>query len=323
MAWPHDEMTWKDPPEIEDTFVEIIQALHTGQKIKLVVNDEAEEHQALKKLNSAGIDLKQILFYRVPNVDAWMRDCGPIFVVNGKTKEKAMAHWKFNAWGNKYEELLEDSKIPEELNKSLKLKIFRPGIVLEGGSIDVNGTGTLLTSEQCLLNKNRNPNLTKWQIEEYLKNFLGVSSILWLKEGIVGDDTDGHVDDIARFVSQNTIVCAFEDIKDDENYGILKENFELLEKMKDEKGNKLNIVKIPMPGFVGDDEGRLPASYLNFYIGNSAVAVPIFGHENDRKALDILQKCFPERKVVGINCTAMVYGFGTIHCRSQQEPKIL
>ena len=163
--------------------------------------------------------------------------------------------------------------------------------------------------------------MTKTQIEQYLKDYLNVSNILWLKEGIVGDDTDGHIDDLARFVSQNTVVCAFEDNPDDENYEILKKNYELLVKMKDEKGNRLNVIKLPMPGFVGDKEGRLPASYCNFYIGNEAVVVPVFGHEDDKKALEILQKRFPERKVIGINCTSMVYGFGALHCVSQQETK--
>ncbi|MEK6891828.1 MAG: agmatine deiminase family protein, partial [Nanoarchaeota archaeon] len=228
----------------------------------------------------------------------------------------------FNAWGNKYDDLKEDNTIPYEMNKKMKLQMFEPKIVLEGGSIEVNGTGTLLTSEQCLLNKNRNPNLTKTQIEQYLKDYLNVSNILWLKDGIVGDDTDGHIDDLARFVNQNTVVCAFEDKPDDENYEILKENYELLTKMKDEKGNKLNIIKLPMPGFVGDRGGRLPASYANFYIGNESVVVPVFGCDNDKKALEILQKLFPARRVVGINCTSMVYGFGALHCVSQQEPKI-
>lgn len=322
MAWPHDVNTWKDPLEIEDTCVEIVWALHAGEKIKLLVNDEEEERRAKEKLKNAKIGLNQVIFCRIPNVDAWMRDCSPIFLVNDKTKEKRYVHWEFNAWGNKYDDLLEDRAIPKKLSEFLKLKSFRPGIVLEGGSIDVNGTGTVLTSEQCLLNKNRNPSLTKERIEQYLKDYLNVSNVLWLREGIAGDDTDGHIDDIARFVGQNTVVCAFEDDENDENYPILKENYNLLLEMKDENGKNLNVIRLPMPGFVGDKEGRLPASYLNFYIGNSAVAVPVFGHENDKKALEILQKQFPSRKVVGINCTAMVYGLGTIHCRSQQEPQI-
>lgn len=231
-----------------------------------------------------------------------------------------MVKWNFNAWGNKYSDLKEDNKIPYDLNERLSLQMFEPGIVLEGGSIEVNGAGTVLVTEQCLLNKNRNPNLNKEAIEKYLKEFLNVRNVLWLKEGIVGDDTDGHIDDIARFVNKNTILCAYEDNKSDDNYLPLKENYELLKSMKDQDGKGFNIVKLPMPGFVGDKKTRLPASYANFYIGNSAVVVPIFGHENDAKALKIIQKLFPDRKIVGINCTAMVYGLGTLHCCSQQQP---
>jgi agmatine deiminase len=193
---------------------------------------------------------------------------------------------------------------------------------LEGGSIDVNGKGTLLTTEQCLLNKNRNPNLSKSEIEKFLKDHLGVRYVLWLKNGICGDDTDGHIDDLARFVNPTTIVCAFEEDEKDENYSPLKENYELLLKSVDQDGNKLNIVKLPMPSAVGND-GRLPASYTNFYIGNSKVLVPIFGHKNDQVALAILQKLFLDRKVVGINCVDLVHGFGTIHCISQQQPSTI
>lgn len=235
-------------------------------------------------------------------------------------KNLAMVHWIFNAWGGKYEELAKDTKIPEIMNEKLALRCFKPGIVLEGGSIDVNGKGTLLTTEQCLLNKNRNPSLSKEQIGAYLKDYLGVSHIIWLKEGIVGDDTDGHVDDIARFVDPTTVLCAYEEDEDDENHAPLKENYELLLKSKDQDGNDLKIIKLPMPGFVGDEKGRLPASYANFYIGNKAVLVPVFGHENDKKALAIIQKAFPGRKAVGINCADLLHGLGTIHCISQQQP---
>ena len=324
LSWPHNEITWPNMvPKIEEIYIQFIKALHSGQKINLLVNDKDKEDYVKNKLIKSKINLSQIVFHQIKNIDAWIRDYGPIFVVNDKTKQKAMVKWIFNAWGNKYDDLKEDNIIPHEMNKKLNLKIFEPKIVLEGGSIEVNGNGSLLTSEQCLLNKNRNPSLSKTQIEKYLKDYLNVSNILWLKEGIVGDDTDGHIDDLARFVNQNTVVCAFEDNPDDENYQILKENYELLTKMKDEKGNKLNIVKLPMPGIVGDKRGRLPASYCNFYIGNDAVIVPVFGHENDKKALEILQKLFLSRKVVGINCKSMVYGFGALHCVSQQEPKII
>jgi len=194
--------------------------------------------------------------------------------------------------------------------------MFEPGIVLEGGSIEVNGAGMVLTTEQCLLNDNRNHQLKRADIEEYLKEYLNVSDVLWLREGIAGDDTDGHIDDIARFVSNDTVLCAFEENPADENYKILKENYDRLREFG------LNVVKLPMPGHLGDRHARLPASYANFFIGNSAVAVPIFGHANDRRALDIIQECFPSRRVVGIHASAMVHGLGTIHCCSQQEPRV-
>jgi len=325
IAWPHNKETWPEDmlKEVEKYYSEWTKALHAGQKVKILVNDEDFEEKARLKLKNHGIeDFKNILFYKIKTVDAWIRDYGPTFVISNKTKQKAMVKWIFNSWGNKYDDLKEDSQVPYEINKIMRLPLFEPKIVLEGGSIEVNGSGTILTTEQCLLNKNRNPHLKKEQIEQFLKDCLNVSNILWLKEGIAGDDTDGHIDDIARFVSQNTIVCAFEDNKNDENYEVLKENYELLLKMKDENGDKLNIIKLPMPGFVGDKDRRYPASYCNFYIWNEAVVVPVFGHENDKKALDILQKLFPDRKIVGINSKELVYGFGSFHCLSQQEPKI-
>ena len=324
LAWPHNPDTWPKEmlEEVENSYAEFIKAIHTGQKVKILLNDKEMEQNVKNKLKKSKINLSQVLFYQIMNVDSWMRDCGPSFVVSHAEKKLAMVKWIFNAWGNKYEDLKEDAHIPYSMNKLMKIPIFEPGIVLEGGSIEVNGTGTLLTTEQCLLNKNRNPGLGKQEIEEYLKGYLNVSNILWLKEGIAGDDTDGHIDDIARFVNQNTIVCAFEEDKSDENYKILKENYELLENMKDENGKKLNIIPLPMPGFVGDKGRRYPASYLNFYIGNEAVCVPVFGDKNDEQALKILQKLFKNRKIVGIDCKAMVYGFGALHCVSQQEPKV-
>ncbi|MBI2101284.1 agmatine deiminase family protein [Candidatus Woesearchaeota archaeon] len=324
LAWPHNKDTWPAEMlmEVEDSYAKFVKVLHTGQKVKILVGNHDSELKVREKLNQAGINLSQIILYQIGNQDAWIRDYGPTFVVNNKENKLAMVKWVFNAWGDKYDDLKPDNGIPYEMNKIMKLPLFEPGIVLEGGSIEANGSGTLLTTEQCLLSKNRNSNLKKDEIEKYLKDYLNVSNILWLREGIAGDDTDGHIDDIARFVNQNTVVCAFEENENDENHSILLENYKLLSQMRDERGNKLNIIKLPMPGFVGDDERRYPASYTNFYIGNEAVVVSIFGHENDSKALEILQKLFPNRKVVGVNCKAMAYGFGALHCVSQQEPKI-
>ncbi len=322
ISWPHNRTTWPERiEEVEQSYIGFIKALHTGQRINLLVDSEESKSGIASKLNQAGIDASKVSLYIIKNEDIWIRDYGPTFVVNKSSKSIAMVKWGFNAWGNKYEDLLPDDNVPHEMNKILNLKMFEPGIVMEGGSIEVNGRGILLTTEQCLLNKNRNPKLTRKEIEQCLKAHLNVSKILWLKEGIVGDDTDGHIDDIARFVNANTIVCAYEESKNDENYGLLKKNYELLLDMANQDGKKFDIVKIPMPGKVEIDGKRLPASYANFYIGNKAIVVPIFRHENDKKALSIIQSLFPRKKVVGVDCKTMVEGLGTLHCASQQQPK--
>jgi agmatine deiminase len=247
----------------------------------------------------------------------WFRDYGPIFVK--QNADLAMVHWTFNSWGEKYEELMKDAQIPHVINKFMRLRCFEPGIVLEGGSIDVNGAGTVLTTEQCLLNKNRNGCLKKEEIEKFLEDFLGVTHVIWLKMGIAGDDTDGHVDDLARFVNPTTVVCGYDD-GDDENSEALRKNYELLCQSTDQDGKKLEVIKLPMPGKIAYDSKRLPASYTNFYIGNRAVLVPTFESENDKAAISILQKLFPKRNVVGVDCVDLIYGFGAIHCISQQQP---
>lgn len=324
LAWPYDETTFPDRVDsAEKTYISIIKAIHRSENVNLLVLDQDVRDKIMKMLKKENVDMNNIQFHIADYADVWFRDYGPSFVVNKQEKKMAIVKWIFNAWGNKYDELKKDNKMPFEINKKMKLQMFEAGIVLEGGSIVVNGNGTLLTTEQCLLNKNRNPNLSKEDIENYLKEYLGVKNIIWLKEGIVGDDTDGHIDDIARFVNQNTVLCAFEENEEDENYKILKENYDILMNSRDENGNKLNIIKLPMPGFVADeDRNRLPASYANFYIGNNVVLVPVFGHENDKKALSIIQKYFPEREIVGIDCRDLVYGLGTLHCISQQQPMI-
>ncbi len=318
LTWPHNELTWPDGmlAEVERTYVEIIRALHTGQTIKLLVNNFERERKIRNLLSHEGIVLNPIAFIPIASEDSWIRDYGPTFVANCDSRQLAMVKWTFNAWGNKYDDLLPDDRIPREINRTLNLPMFEPGIVLEGGSIDVNETGLVLTTEQCLLNKNRNPHLTTADIEEYLRQYLNVKDVLWLTEGIVGDDTDGHIDDIARFVNNETVVCALEEDRSDGNYEILKDSYDRLRTLVK------NVVPLPMPGYVGDRHARLPASYAKFYIGNEAVVVPTFGHENDERAVAIIQQCFPTRRVVGVRATAMVHGLGTIHCCSQQEPRV-
>ncbi len=323
LAWPHDPSTFPDRVEkAEAVHVKIIDAIHRGEAVNLFVKDDDMKNRVAGLLEAGNVDLERIHFLVHDYADVWIRDYGPTFVIDKDRKNLAMVHWTFNAWGDKYEELRKDAVIPSVMNQQMRLNSFRPGIVLEGGAIDVNGEGMLLTTEQVLLNKNRNPRLSKNEVEKYLKEYLGVNHIIWLKDGIAGDDTDGHIDDIARFVNPRTILCAYEDDETDGNYQALKKNYELLLESKDQDGNPLEVIRLPMPGFVGDAQGRLPASYANFYIANEVVLVPVFGHGNDRLALDIIQKCFPDRKIVGIDCNDLVYGLGTIHCVTQQQPAV-
>jgi agmatine deiminase len=255
-------------------------------------------------------------------VDAWIRDYGPNFIVrssHGK-REVSLVRWIFNAWGGKYESLMQDDSIMDHLTPLLGLPVFRTGLVLEGGSIDTNGGGTVLVTDQCLLNPNRNPHLSRHGVEQALNHFLGFIHFIWLGEGIEGDDTDGHIDDIARFVNPATVVAAEETNTADRNEKPLRENLKRLREATDQRGKKLTVVTIPMPGRVEGPEGRLPASYLNFYIANGVVLVPIFGHAQDAAALRILQELFPKRRVLGIRSEDLVLGLGGIHCITHEEP---
>jgi len=326
LSWPKDPETWPDRvPQAETVFLRMMEALAPHERINLLVNDSATEELVRARCTFPGA--ANIRFHQLETVDSWIRDYGPNFLINDEGK-LAYNDWIFNAWGNKYEELKKDDSIPARLEKDLKVvQRFEPGIVMEGGSIDVNGDGCVLTTEQCLLNPNRNPQLGRDEIEEYLKNHLGIEKVLWLGEGIVGDDTDGHIDDIARFVAPDVIVCAVEDDPDDANYELLQDNLKRLQKLTDAHGRPFEIVTLPMPGIVGGSStdtrnlDRLPASYANFYIANNVVLVPIVGHSNDQRALDTLQRLFPSRRIVGIDCEPLVWGMGTIHCVTQQQPQ--
>lgn len=321
LSWPYDLDSFPKIDRVEQAYVSLIKAIHVGEMVNLLVKDEPMLNRVVELLRGAGVNLGRVKFHVLSYADVWFRDYGPTFIVNCEKEKLAMVNWIFNAWGEKYAELMGDTRIPCLINDDLKLECFQPGIVLEGGSIEVNGCGTVLTTEQCLLNKNRNPGLDKEEIEAYLREYLGISKIIWLKQGIAGDDTDGHVDDIARFVDPTTILCAYEDDPEDDNYQALKENYEILSRSADQDGQKFKVIKLPMPGRIGE-ERRLPASYANFYIGNDVVLVPTFGHKNDQGALRIIQEAFPGRKVVGIDCKEMVHGFGSIHCISQQQPAL-
>ncbi|HPH47324.1 MAG TPA: agmatine deiminase family protein, partial [Chryseolinea sp.] len=254
--------------------------------------------------------------------DAWCRDHGPAFLINPTEKKKMIVDWGYNAWGDKYPPYDLDDVIPTLIGNHFNIPVVHPGIVMEGGSVEFNGKGTLLTTTACLLNPNRNPHLNQKQIEEYLYNYYGVENILWLGDGIVGDDTDGHIDDLTRFVNEDTVVTIVEESKNDVNYHILQENLDTLKTLRLENGKQINIVELPMPSAVEYDGMRLPASYANFYIGNKYVIVPTFRDKNDDRALDILQQQFITRKVVGLDSTDIIWGLGSFHCLSQQEPEV-
>jgi len=324
LSWPKDPETWPDRlTQVEKIYLEIISALTPHEFVDLLTDDEATEQKVRQLCTFPSV--ARIRFHHKPTVDSWIRDYGPNFLI-GPNGTLAFNDWIFNAWGNKYEALKQDDDVPRLLEPILQLPRFSPGIVMEGGSIDVNGTGCVLTTEQCLLNPNRNPELNRSEIEQFLKDYLGVTKVLWLGEGIVGDDTDGHIDDIARFVASDVIVCALEDDPEDANYEILRDNLARLKAMTDIAGRRFEIVTLPMPGVVGGTStttrvlDRLPASYANFYIANNVVLLPVFGHANDTRALETLQTVFPDRRVIPINCEPLVWGMGTIHCVTQQQP---
>jgi agmatine deiminase len=258
-----------------------------------------------------------------PTNDAWCRDHGPAFLINPEADiKKVIVDWNYNAWGNKYPPFDLDDVIPTLIGKHFNIPVYNPGIVMEGGSVEFNGNGTLLTSTCCLLNENRNPHLKQQEIENYLHNFYGVDQILWVADGIVGDDTDGHIDDTVRFVNGDTVITVVEDNKQDENYELLQTNLKQLKSMRLLNDKQLNIIELPMPDAVIYEDQRLPASYANFYISNKHVIVPTFQCAKDDKALQIIQDCFPKREVVGIDSTDIIWGLGSFHCLSQQEPKI-
>jgi agmatine deiminase len=320
LSWPHDEETFPDLPGVKDAYTTIIRTVCGHEKVHLLVADEDDIREVTFLLSGFRDFRKENLdLHTIDYADVWIRDYGPTFVVNRRRGMLAMVDWLFNAWGNKYPSLLADDNIPSLMNQELDLPVFSPGVVLEGGSIDVNGKGSVMTTEQCLLNTNRNPGLAREEIEGLLCQYLGCSRVLWLKEGIAGDDTDGHIDDIARFVGDRTVVCSVEDDRDDDNFRPLQENFRILSRQTDQAGVPLQVLPLPMP-VCREGDNRLPASYANFLITNRSVIYPTFDHPNDRKAESVLATVFPGRNLVGVDCRALVNGLGAIHCITQQQP---
>ncbi|MBA3495753.1 MAG: agmatine deiminase family protein [Gemmatimonadales bacterium] len=323
LSWPHKEASWpgKFGP-IPALFASMVRALADREEVHVNVAGPAMGADVRVLLSNDRADTGNVFFHHHPTNDAWCRDHGPIFVERGADggREQAIVDWRFNAWGGKYPPYDLDDVVPTRIGAELGLPVFHPGIVMEGGSIDVNGRGTLLTTEACLLNPNRNPDLDRAGIERHLRAYLGVTKILWLGDGIAGDDTDGHVDDITRFVDERTVVTAVEPDPADENYEPLLENLERLRGMTDQDGQLLHVVPLPMPRALTHEGQRLPASYANFYIANGLVLVPFYDPPRDEEACAILRDLFPGREIVGLDCTDLVWGLGAFHCVTQQWP---
>ena len=326
LGWPHELTDWpgKFSPVLW-AFAEIVRHLSQVERVCLLVENREAEPRVRAVLRKSGANLGAVDFLRIPTDRGWMRDSGPISVKNSAC-EVAYTHWRFNGWA-KYDNHKKDAVIVSQANKKLKRRLWQPihkgrRVVLEGGSIDVNGLGTLLTTEECLLSKTqeRNPGFTREDYLEVFRSYLGITHVLWLRNGIAGDDTHGHVDDLARFVDPTTVVTLVENDSNDANYAPLQENLALLKLMKDQDGRPLRVETLPMPSPVYFDGQRLPASYANFYIANKLVIVPTFNDSNDRHALNTLAKLFPNREVVGIACRDLVLGLGTLHCMTQQQP---
>lgn len=324
LSWPHKEASWPGKLEsIYPNYSHFVYYLAQSELVCINVADAAMQQSATAHLQKAGVNMSQVQFFIHPTNDAWCRDHGPAFLINSNAEQKkVIVDWGYNAWGGKYPPFDLDDVIPTKIGAAYNIPVLHPGIVMEGGSVEFNGKGTVLTSTCCLLNPNRNPHLNQQQIEEYLYNYYGQEQVLWVPEGIVGDDTDGHIDDTIRFVNEDTVLTVVEDKKEDENYDLLQQNLKALHSMRLLNGKQLNIIELPMPDAVEYDGQRLPASYANFYISNKHVIVPTYNCDKDDKALQIIADSFPGRETVGIDSTDIIWGLGSFHCLSQQEPLV-
>jgi agmatine deiminase len=329
--WEPHAVTWLSWPRREgisfpDSFDRVmpalramVEALIESEQVCINVCNGAHEAEARQVL--CELPMERISFHLIPTNEPWCRDHGPIFLTRDVDPKLAIVDWDYNAWGNKYPPFDLDEVVPTRIAGLLKLPTFYPRMILEGGSIEVNGAGALLTTESCLLNPNRNPRLSRGEIEQRLRDYLGVREILWLGDGIAGDDTDGHIDDLARFVAEHTVVTVVEEDRDDENYKPLQENLARLREMKIEN-REIDIITLPMPREIVREGLRLPASYANFYIANSCVLVPTFADPADGSALSVLRNLFSDRRIIGIDCRELIWGLGTFHCLTQQQPAV-
>jgi agmatine deiminase len=320
LSWPRrDGISFPDAYDaVMPAFVKMVDAFRESEPVRINVRNGDHEREIRTCLKQ--IDVSHVQFFHIPTNEPWCRDHGPIFIRNDAEQKLAIVDWDYNAWGGKYPPFDLDEVVPTRIGEQLKIPVHYPRLIMEGGSIDTNGTGSLLTTTSCLLNPNRNKDKTKEEIERALSDYLGITNFLWLGEGIEGDDTDGHIDDITRFVAHSTVVTAIEEDRSDPNHEPLQANLEKLKIMRTENGAPLNVVPLPMPPRVEKDGLRLPASYANFYIANKIVLLPVFDGPSDEKAFETLQCCFPNRKIVPIDCRELVWGLGAFHCLTQQQP---
>lgn len=324
LTFPHNDHSWQGDKlaRMRPQYIQFIKAIAQGEKVCINANSEALKTQIIGWLTEAGVDLNQIEFLINPTNDAWCRDHGPAFLINPETKQRQIVNWGYNAWGGKYPPYSDDDALPVKIATYLDLPYVSPGVIMEGGSVEFNGAGTVLTSKSCLLNPNRNPHLSQGQIEKYLCDYYGMNQVLWVEDGIVGDDTDGHIDDTTRFVNEDTVVACVETDQNDENFEVLNTNLRMLKEMRLLNGKQLNIIELPMPKPVYINDFRTPGSYANFLICNAGVIVPVFDNPNDQRAIDILEQAFPDRKVIPLLANEIIWGQGSFHCLSQQEPLI-